>query len=85
MIPERTKETIDLYVSHGCEPGGFMYAVLTNDLFGAIARADVENRANLQAICQYIYNDICSDCWGSKEKVQAWMKQKRAEREIGNG
>ena len=85
MIPTRTKETIDLYVSHGCEPGGFVYAVLCNDLFGAIARADIENRANLQAICQYIYNDICSDCWGSKEKVQSWMKQKRAEKEIGNG
>ena len=42
-IPEHTKGALDRYVDHGLEPGGFLTAVLTNDLFGAVARADSEN------------------------------------------
>ena len=77
MIPERAKETIDLYVEHGCEPGSFIYAVLTNNLIGAIGRADEHNLANIRSICQYVYNDITSECWGSEEKVKAWMEKRR--------
>ena len=80
MIPEHTKDSIDLYVSHGCEPGSFLMAVLTNDLFGAVGRADEFNIRHLREICQYVYNDIPSVCWGSDEKVKKWMLQKREEK-----
>jgi len=73
MIPENTKYSIDLYVSDKIPTGGFLRAVLTNDLFGAMGRADLENRHSLWEICDYIYNEIPADCWGSVEKVEAWL------------
>jgi hypothetical protein len=77
-IPRRTQDAIDAYVAHGVPPGGFLYAVLTNDLFGATGRADQENRAALLDICRYVYNEIPSACWGSTEKMLAWIAKHEA-------
>ena len=81
MIPQDTIETIDRYVKDGCSTGDFLYAVMTNDLFESIRRADKENGKVLVDICRYIYNEIPSNCWGDKETVAAWMKKKYEERE----
>lgn len=81
MKPE-IKESLDLYAREGCPTGSFLRAVLENDLQMTFARADSENRADLLEICQYVYNDLePGSCWGSPEKVKAWPKQKREERE----
>ena len=73
MIPERTKQAIDQYVSAHTPRGGFLTAVLSNDLKGAFGRADEENRAALFDIVGYCYNEIPSECWGSPAKVEAWL------------
>ena len=72
-IPITTKETIDRYVQSRIPTGGFLYAVLTNDLFEAVGRADRYNRPALFDICNYIYNEIPYNCWGSKEAVEKWL------------
>lgn len=54
--------------------GHFLTAVLSNDLFGAMARADQRNRANLHNICQFIYNNFPVGTYGTPEKVKAWLK-----------
>jgi hypothetical protein len=69
MITEDTKETIRLYVEEGYSSGGFMTAVLCNDLMDALSTADLENRANIFDIVQYIYNNIPFGVWGSREIV----------------
>ena len=74
MLPTRTKDTIDRYVNDHCPVGGFLTAVLSNDLVGSFGKADEENRANLFDIVSYCYNEIPSPCWGSLEKVQAWLR-----------
>ncbi len=51
----------------------FITSVLNNDLFGAFARGDNEAIANLKHIICYCYNEIPSECWGSKEKVKEWL------------
>ena len=56
MIPQTTLRALDLYVKEGIRPGGFLYAVLTNDLFGAIGKADKANGAAIRDVCLYIYN-----------------------------
>jgi hypothetical protein len=76
-IPETTIETIDNYVKYGYEPGGFIMAVLTNDLIGAVTKADTFNLAVLKDICLHIYWEIPSNAWGSIEKVENYMKQVR--------
>lgn len=72
-IPARTKAGIDRYVDQRVPPGGFLMAVLSNDLTDALGRADEENRANLFAIVNYCYNEIPFTCWGSPEKICAWL------------
>ncbi len=74
QIPQSTLESLERYVNDRIPTGGFLYAVLTNDLFEAVGRADEFNRAALFEICNYIYNMIPSDCWGNSEKVKNWLK-----------
>jgi hypothetical protein len=75
MIPERTKYSIDLYVQEGIMPGGFLQAVLSNDLFEAFGRADEENTKAMKEIISYIYNKTPMSCWGNKHKIKAWIEQ----------
>lgn len=63
------------YIEAGIEPGGFLYALLCNDLFGAVARADCDNKKRLVQWCQFIYNELPAGCWGSEENVAAWMRK----------
>lgn len=74
-IPDYMQEGIDRWVNHGILPGDFLTAVLTNNLFEAVARADEENLHNLPAYVGYFYNEVPGSCWGSIEKVKSWMKK----------
>ncbi len=80
MIPQHTREALDRYVNDKIPIGGFLLAVLSNDLFGAIGQADRENRAALADICEYIYNELPGNCWGSKDIVWKWVEDKFYER-----
>lgn len=62
------------YVLYGIAPGGFLCAVLQNDLMGATARGEDENLANLKVICQWLYNYAPQKCHGSKEAFEAWVE-----------
>lgn len=64
---ENIKQSLKLYVKNKIPTGGFLRSVLENDLFGAVGRADLENKKRIPEICQYIYNEIPSICWGSKK------------------
>ena len=65
--------SIDLYVNEGIRPGDFLMSVLSNNLWGVMARADENSLYLLRSIYNYIYNDVRGDCWGSPEKVQVWL------------
>ncbi len=75
MLPPFTKQQIDQYVEQRIPPGGFLYAVLANDLFEAVAKADDINIHCLNDIVKYIYNDTPSVCWGSPEAVKDWLER----------
>lgn len=70
---EHIKESLKRYVENKTPTGGFLEAVLSNDLVGAIGRADSENINRLPEIVRYIYNTLPSNCWGSREKVVQWL------------
>lgn len=74
MIPRDTKTGIDRYVDHGVPTGSFLRAVLSNDLFEAVAKADYHNKLALVDLCDYIYNFTPNVCHGSPEEVAAWIK-----------
>ena len=67
MIKKSTIQAIDRYANDRCPPGGFVRAVLENNLTQAF------NRASLREIVKYCYWEIPGDCWGSPEKVRAWL------------
>lgn len=88
-IPERMMDHIEAYIMEGTPVGGFLSAVICNDLSNAVGRADDENLRNLPAFVGYFYNKAPSECWGSKEKMQAWigskyLARKEAELEASN-
>lgn len=80
-VPEDTLECLNNYIEHGIPTGGFLEAVINNDLFQAVARADDRNIRVIPSIVSYLYNEAPSTCWGSNQRMEHWVEQKRAERE----
>ena len=54
----------------------FLFAVLENNLREAVGLADDHNKSNLPAYVAYLYNEAPSACWGSPEKVTAWLNER---------
>lgn len=83
QIPAHMREPMTDYIENGLEPGGFLTAVLENNLSAAVSHADEFNMAQLPAYANFLYNHAPSDCWGSRKKVTDWIKAKEKEREEG--
>lgn len=73
-IPERMMGGIARYIEQGIIPGSFLTAVICNDLADAVGRADEENMANLPAYVAYFDNEAPATCWGSRERMAAWVE-----------
>jgi hypothetical protein len=82
-IPPITKDTIDAYVKWRRMPGGFVRAVLENNLKEAFARADNENTAAMLEIVSYCYNEIPFACWGSPARVKEWLEGEKKDEPAG--
>lgn len=80
-IPKLIKQGIDRYAKKGVPTGGFLKAVLCNDLFEAVGRAGDESESALKQIVQYVYNEIPGNCWGSLEQYDAWIEKHIAKRQ----
>jgi len=73
LVPEGLHGGLRGYVMLHIEPGGFMSAVLRNDLLGAVQNGDTESRAYLSRIVQFLYWSIPSSAWGTPEAVEQWL------------
>jgi len=71
---QEIKKSLDRYVKNRIPTGGFLQAVLSNDLMRAVRKADHINIAKLPEICRYVYNEIPGNCWGSPEIVKKWLQ-----------
>lgn len=71
-VPRRLTQPLREYVETGRLPGGFLTAVLENDLRGAVTHADAESYRLLPAILRWLTWKVPYACWGSREKVEAW-------------
>jgi len=76
-IPERMRGAITRYIEDRRIPGGFLQAVICNNLSEAVGRADDENIRNLPAYVNFFYNHAPSQCWGSPEKMIKWLGNKK--------
>ena len=74
LIPEHCRESVRTCIEERHPIGGFLTAVFSNDLVLAHGTADSINLAALHNYCDFLYNEALSPCWGSKDKVLAWLK-----------
>lgn len=68
------------YINQGKYPESFLEAVICNNLLEALEDADETEYENLHAFVGYFCHEAPSNCWGSKEKMEAWIEKKLAER-----
>jgi hypothetical protein len=69
------------YLRYGIRPGGFLQAILRNDLADAARRADGVNFIRLGTYVIVLDVAAPADAWGTPEKVEAWIE--RGRRELG--
>jgi hypothetical protein len=74
MTLDEAKQSISDYINERWQPGSFLQAVLSNDLFEAIGRADEESCQNIKPIVAWVYNNVPSKLYGTREKVNNHLK-----------
>jgi len=71
-IPPRIRAALDAYIETGRTPGGWLTAVLSNDLLGSIRLADDESRSALRDVVRYLYWEVPMLAWGSPAHFAKW-------------
>ena len=79
MLPEHMRDGVRAYIEKRVPPGGFLTAVLSNDLMEACVRADHINIERLPDFCRFLYNEAPHNCHGSPAKVKAWLREGEGE------
>ena len=73
VIPDYMQESLREYVNTGRLSGDFLRAVLTNNLYDAVGRADANNRPLIPVYVRWLYNRAPGVCFGSIDEVRAWV------------
>lgn len=69
MTLEQFKQSVDLYVTDRIQPGSFVTAILSNDLMGAVIKADNESSKLLVQFVDYVLAKVPMNLYGSAEIV----------------
>lgn len=65
------------WIENGISPGGFLTAVLRNDLAGAVDKADDRNVELIPNYVRLLYNFAPAGCWGSERQMSDWFETLR--------
>ena len=65
------------WIERGTTPGGFLTAVLRNDLAGAVDKADDRNVELIPNYVRLLYNFAPAGCWGSERQMSDWFETLR--------
>lgn len=79
-VPANLIESLTAYAETGRPTGGFLHAVIDNNLKDACGRADESSAPIIPAIVGFLYNYCPSICWGFAGAHDAWVEEKRKER-----
>lgn len=71
-IPDHLQPGLVRYFSDGILPGGFLQAVLANDLTQAVKRVKAGAEFAITPIIDFLLAHAPSTSWGSREAVLAW-------------
>jgi hypothetical protein len=73
-IPDTLQPGLERYLKHRIRPGGFLSAILENDLAMAVLRADSpRNERAIADIVRFLNHEASASAWGSREAVDAWV------------
>jgi len=73
-LPEHMKSGARIYIEEKIKPGGFLCAVLSNNLTEAFVRADNINRDCMFEWVQWLFCECPREAWGNEEKVVKWLE-----------
>jgi hypothetical protein len=79
-VPQNLRDAVARYITHGTEPGGFVQAVLQNDLKSAVVRAGVSSKSGLVDLVMWLIAEAPESCWGSSERYRDWIAHNGQER-----
>jgi hypothetical protein len=74
-VPLNVIDSLYNYAVDGRPTGGFLRAVLSNDLRDALGRGDPQNLRTLPAIIRLVYNELPSESHGDEDSIDAWVKR----------
>ena len=72
-IPPGIQGGIKNYLQRRKRPGGFLSAVIRNDLREAFLRADNHSLRELKNIVLWFYWNAPAVSWGSSEAMEEWL------------
>ena len=72
-VPPLVVKSLKNYVENRVKPGGFLSAVLANNLKAAIMSADPQSLAGLKSLVMFIYDYIPGNCHGSYQDMNRWL------------
>jgi hypothetical protein len=73
-LPHHIAGGVRRYIESGEDVGGFLRAVICNDLRQAFGRADSTNRARMYDIVQFFWHEAPAPCWGSPQSLERWQQ-----------
>lgn len=74
ILPKHMQDAMRRYMEDGIPPGSFLEAVLSNDLLGALSRADHVNVSLLYAYGEFLYTEAPILSYGCKDRYKAWIE-----------
>jgi len=82
MLPAHMVNGMIDYFEAGLPPGGFLRAVLANDLAGAFAHADHINKPRIGDFVNWLYWEAPGRPygWGSYEAIDKWVEEAQQEK-----
>lgn len=73
LIPDHTRAGVIRYIEQGIRPGSFLEGVFANDLIKTATHAMPDSLVSLRDYAIFIYNYAPDECYGSREKLEAWI------------
>lgn len=72
VVPTHLQQRLRRWVEEGIRPGGFLSAVLANDLMAAASRGDELSLVGLPVLCRFLREHAPEGSFGSPRVVENW-------------
>lgn len=74
LLPEHLRPGIFLYIEKKIRPGSFLSNIIENNLTNVICGFNGTIH-DLELVVKWFVWEAPSTCWGSKEKLDLWLKK----------